>query len=39
MKSYDVVVVGAGSGGIMAAITARRFYTDKSILVIRKDPL
>ena len=39
MKSYDVVVVGAGSGGIMAAITARRFYPDKSILVIRKDPL
>ena len=32
---YDVVVVGGSAAGIPAAITARRYYQDKSILVIR----
>ncbi len=36
-ESYDVVVIGGSAAGIPAAITARRYYKDKSILIIRKD--
>ncbi len=34
--SYDVVVIGGSAAGVPAAITARRYYQNKSILVIRK---
>ncbi len=37
MKAYDVVVIGGSAAGITAAITSRRHYPDKSVLVIRKD--
>ncbi len=37
MKRYDIVVIGGSAGGLTAAITARRQYPDKSILVIRRD--
>ncbi|NOX15458.1 MAG: NAD(P)/FAD-dependent oxidoreductase [Epsilonproteobacteria bacterium] len=36
MKIYDVVVIGSGAAGIMAAITAAR--DDKSVLVLEKMP-
>ncbi len=39
MKQYDVVVIGASAAGLTAAITARRHYPEKSILVIRKEEL
>jgi len=34
---YDVVVIGASAGGLTAAIAARKFYPDKSILVIKRE--
>lgn len=34
---YDVVIVGASAGGITTAIAAKRFYPDKSVLVIKKE--
>ena len=34
---YDVVIVGASAGGITAAIAAKRFYPDKSVLVIKRE--
>ncbi|MCK4402142.1 FAD-dependent oxidoreductase, partial [bacterium] len=37
MKDYDVVVVGGSAAGIPVAITAKRHYPDKSVLLIRKE--
>jgi NADH oxidase (H2O2-forming) len=37
MKQVDVIVVGGSAAGITAAITCRRHYPDKSVLLIRKD--
>lgn len=39
MKEFDIVVIGASAAGVTAAITARRHYPDKSILLIRKEEL
>jgi len=37
MTSADVVVLGGSAAGITAAITARRHYPDKKILLVRKE--
>jgi pyruvate/2-oxoglutarate dehydrogenase complex dihydrolipoamide dehydrogenase (E3) component len=37
METYDVVVVGGSAAGLTAAITARRHYPEKTILLIRKE--
>ena len=37
MKNRDVIVIGGSAAGITAAITCRRHYPDKSVLVIRKE--
>ena len=34
---YDVVVIGASAGGLTTAVAAKRFYPDKSVLVIKKE--
>ncbi|WP_456422255.1 NAD(P)/FAD-dependent oxidoreductase [Thermococcus sp.] len=34
---YDVVIIGASAGGITTAISAKKFYPDKSVLVIKKE--
>ncbi len=34
-RKADVVVVGAGPAGMISAITAKRYYPDKTILVIK----
>lgn len=34
-KKYDVIIIGGSAAGVAAAITARRHYPEKSILVIR----
>ena len=37
MKKADVVVVGGSAAGVTAAITSRRHYPDKSVLLVRKE--
>jgi len=34
-KKTDILVIGAGPAGIVSAITARRYYPDKNILVVK----
>ncbi|MDD5156220.1 MAG: FAD-dependent oxidoreductase [Candidatus Omnitrophica bacterium] len=34
-KKVDILVVGAGPAGMVSAVTARRYYPDKDILVIK----
>ena len=34
-KKADILIIGAGPAGIVCAVTARRYYPDKSILVIK----
>lgn len=35
MEKYDLVIVGGGPAGVVSAITARRYYKNKSILLIK----
>jgi len=37
MKKADVVVIGGSAAGIPAAITCRRHYPEKNVLLIRKE--
>ena len=39
LTNYDVLVIGASAAGLTTALTARRHYPDKTILVIRSDEL
>jgi len=38
MRTADVVVIGGSAAGIPAAMTSRRHYPNKSVLLIRKEP-
>lgn len=37
MTGSDVVVVGGSAAGVSAAVTARRHYPDKSVLLVRRE--
>jgi len=34
-KKVDILIIGAGPAGMVSAVTARRYYPDKNILVIK----
>jgi len=35
MKNYDIIVIGGSAAGVPAATTARKYYPDKTILMVR----
>ena len=35
MKKYDIIVIGESAAGVVSATTARKYYPQKSILMIR----
>ncbi len=37
MREYDVAIIGGSAAGLTAGITAKRFYPDKKVLIIRKE--
>lgn len=37
MREYDVLIIGGSATGVTAAITAKRFYPDKKVLIIRRE--
>jgi len=37
MKDYDVVIIGGSAAGLTASITAKRFYPEKKVLIVRKE--
>jgi NADPH-dependent 2,4-dienoyl-CoA reductase/sulfur reductase-like enzyme len=37
MEQFDIIVIGGSAAGLTAAITARRQYPGRSVLVIRKE--
>jgi len=37
MKEFDVAVIGGSAAGLTAAITAKRFYPEKTVLMVRKE--
>lgn len=39
MKKADVVVIGGSAAGVTAAITARRHYPEKNVLLVRKEKM
>ncbi len=39
MEKTDVLVIGGSAAGIVAAITAKSFYPDKAVTVVRKESI
>lgn len=37
MTTADIVILGGSAAGITAAITARRHYPDKRVLLVRRE--
>ena len=36
-KKFDIVIIGGGPAGIVTSITAKKYYPDKNILIIKRE--
>ncbi|MGM0475536.1 MAG: FAD-dependent oxidoreductase [Bacteroidota bacterium] len=37
MKTYDVIIIGGGPAGIVTGVTIKKFFKDKSVLMIKEE--
>ena len=37
MKNYDVIIIGAGPAGIVTGVTVKKYYTEKSVLILAEE--
>ncbi len=37
MKSYDVIIIGGGPAAIVTGLTIKKFFKDKSVLMIKEE--
>jgi len=37
MKKYDVIVIGAGPAGLVTGITVKKYYSEKSVLILTQE--
>ncbi len=37
MKRYDVIIIGGGPAGIVTGITIKKYYNDKSVLMVKEE--
>ncbi len=38
MKTYDVIIVGGGPAAIVSGLTVKKYFPDKSVLMIKNEP-
>lgn len=37
MKKYDVIIIGAGPAGMVTGMTVKKYYSEKSVLILTKE--
>ncbi len=37
MKKYDVIIIGAGPAGIVTGVTVKKYYPEKSVLILTEE--
>ncbi len=37
MKNFDVIIIGGGPAGIVTGVTVKKYYSEKSVLVLTEE--